>query len=276
MKNFVSLILLLTIFYSCKKDTLPSPPPPPAPPADTQKILLRDMVIRSLPSPYYHFEYNDSNYITHVDFSSGTRLYDFSYNGRLVKEIKNNHFVNKDRIEYTYSNDQVSYIKIIDENGTVYKRAFLQYSTTGKLTSVEWELRLSSVGYAAYRMLTFTYFPDGNLQEMVNRTYSIPGIQDFSLRSDKFSNYDNKVNADGFIWLHQTDEHLIFLPRIKLQLNNPGKNIRSGDGINYEIQYAYTYDSGGRPLTKTGDVLFTSGPNQGQHFESLYTFSYYE
>ena len=276
MKKIIGFLFLVMTLTACEKDKLPVIQPPPSQPADTLKVLLRDMVVRSLPSPYYHFDYNDSGYITHTSFESGTRLYDLSYNNRLLREIKNNHPINKDRIEYNYENGQVVFIKIIDESGIVIKRAFLDYNLAGKLTNIEWELRQGSNAYAAYRLLTFTYFPDGNLQEIVNRTYAIPGVQDFSLRSDRFSNYDNKINVDGFTWLHQTNEHLILLPRVVLQINNPGKVVRTGDGINYDIQYTYMYDGAGRPLSKTGDVLFTTGPNQGQHFESLYTFSYYD
>ena len=276
MKKFLGFLAFVVFLTACKKDKILIVEPLPSPPADTQKVLLKDVVIRNLPSPYYHFEYNDSGYITHTSVESGARLYDLSYNNRLLKQIKNNHPINKDRIEYNYENGQVVYIKIIDENGIVIKRAFLDYSSTGKLTNIEWELRQGSNSYAAYRLLTFTYFPDGNLQEMVNKTYAIPGVQELSVRSDKFSNYDNKVNVDGFTWLHQLNEHLILLPRAILQINNPGKVSHTGDGLNYDIQYSYTYDGKGRPITRTGDILLTSGPNQGQHFESLYTFSYYE
>jgi hypothetical protein len=66
------------------------------------------------------------------------------------------------------------------------------------------------------------------------------------------------------------------MPGLKFQINNPRRVIRTGEGVNYEIDYTYTYDSKGRPAIKTGDLKFNSGPNNGQHFETRSTFSYYD
>jgi hypothetical protein len=50
------IIALLLISGSCKnKDVVAPTPLPVNEPADTYTVLLKDMIIRNLPSPYYHF-----------------------------------------------------------------------------------------------------------------------------------------------------------------------------------------------------------------------------
>jgi hypothetical protein len=141
---------------------------------------------------------------------------------------------------------------------------------------MEWELKIENMGYAAHRTVDFSYYPDGNLAELRDQRHAIPGIQTASLILDRFENYDQKKNVDGFSLLHRPDEHLVLLPNVVLQKNNPGKNIRTGDGIHYEIRYTYQYNSSQTPVSRKGDVLFTSGPDAGKHFESNVGFSYYE
>src|SRR5512133_659653 len=46
------------------------PAPPPAP------VLLRDIVIPNLPSPFYHFEYDGSGRITGASYASDLLAYD--------------------------------------------------------------------------------------------------------------------------------------------------------------------------------------------------------
>ena len=59
------------------------------------------------------------------------------------------------------------------------------------------------------------------------------------------------------------------------QKGNPARVTRTGDGLNYVVDYTYTYDDKKRPLAKTGDVTFTNGPTAGQKFQTLSVFSYY-
>ena len=57
-------------------DAPPPPPPPPPPPAD---VLLRDMEVASLPSPYYRFEYDSTGRVTFASFASDLRTYEVQY-----------------------------------------------------------------------------------------------------------------------------------------------------------------------------------------------------
>ena len=54
------IMVLVLFLFSCKKEntTVPNTPPPPPPPDQVRKVLLKDITIPNLPSPYYHFEYN--------------------------------------------------------------------------------------------------------------------------------------------------------------------------------------------------------------------------
>jgi hypothetical protein len=141
---------------------------------------------------------------------------------------------------------------------------------------MEWEQKIENMGFALHRTVDFSYHPDGNLAELSDQRHAIPGIQTANLILESFENYDQKKNVDGFTLLHRPDEHLVLLPNVVLQKNNPGKIIRSGDGIHYEISYTYQYNSSQTPVSKNGDMLFTNGPDAGKHFESNVSFTYYE
>lgn len=271
------LFLIITIaasFISCKKESNRLPPVTP-PPSQVEEILLKDIVVPNLPSPYYHFEYNDLGFVSHASFASGLMLYDISYASRRINEMKSIHFINKDRLLYQYENDKVVLIRYINEAGVNYKRCFISYNLAGRLTQMEWEIKLPDVGFALERTVNFTYYPDGNLLERKDQRHAINGRQNAATYLDRFEDYENKVNTDGFMLVHDNNDHLILLPRVKFQKNNPQKNVRTGDGLNYEITYTFTYNNLNRPIEKKGNAVFTSGPNAGQHFQTRAFFTYY-
>src|SRR5436309_2543062 len=74
VKAVLPLIVLITMI-SCKKETSKPSPTPPA------SFKLKDVTIRNLPSPYYHFEYDDSGKITLFNYQSGLRIFDVTYDG---------------------------------------------------------------------------------------------------------------------------------------------------------------------------------------------------
>ena len=141
---------------------------------------------------------------------------------------------------------------------------------------MEWETKTVPVGFAIERTLNFSYHRNGNLLELRDHRHFIDGRQPEALYVDRFEQYDDKVNTDDFMLLHSVNEHLVLLPGAKLQHNNPLRNIRTGDGVNYEISYAYTYNSEKCPLQKKGEMRLTSGPQAGQRISISSSFSYYE
>jgi hypothetical protein len=270
--NFLVVGLAITVlFTACKKE---GKGPGSAPPGDAQIILLKDIIIQGLPSPYYHFDYNDSGYITNSDFSSGLREYEINYSAKKISQINSTHAINRDRLLYQYENGKPSLVKYLNEGGEMYKRCFVSYNSAGHLNNLEWEVRQMNDGFALLRTVDFTYYPDGNLQQMRDERHPF-AQQAHAVYIDNFSDYDNKLNVDGFSRFHYDGDHLLLFPSSKLQKNNPAKLVRTGTGINYEILYNYTYDNLGRPSLKSGTGLFTSGPGAGQAFQSTSSFTYY-
>jgi hypothetical protein len=255
---------------SCYKNPVVRPHPPTNPPL----VKLKDMNIRSLPSPYYHFDYTDSGNIARVSFSGGLAVYDVSYVGNDILKMENKGG-NRDKLLYGYANGQLSAIQIINDKGIDYRQCFLTYTASHQLQKLEWEVLDGNNGFAPDQTMQFSYYPDGNVKELINQFHPV-GPQTASTTTDRFENYDDKVNADGFSLL-QVDQshHLILLPTsANLQRNNPRRNIRTGDGINLQVDYTYTYDPAGRPLTKTGDLQLTNGSDKGKHIATLTEYSY--
>ena len=272
-RKLLVLSLLVSVFVSCRKDRATIPDPTPT---DRIEIKLKDIVWQHLPSPFYHFEYSDSGYITRATYSSGLLLYDVFHADKRIKETRNLVGALKDLIQYTYDAGMVTVIKYINEDGITYKRCFLSYNNSRQLTRMEWELKIDNVGFASHRTVEFSYYPDGNLNELTDQRHPITGHQTAHLITERFENYDQKKNVEAFSLLHRPDEHVVLLPGVVLQKNNPAKNTRGGDGVHYTIDYIYQYNAGGAPLAKKGDMVFTSGPNSGTHFEINVAYTYYE
>lgn len=183
---------------------------------------------------------------------------------------------NRDTLQYLYTNGNLTVILVKNVSQVVTRRCFITYNASNQLQEVEWQLREGDVGYIIERTQQFSYYPDGNLKQLIHHFRAVGPQQDATFISN-YEDYDDKPNADGFSLLHPIQlTHLILLPEFRLQANNPRKEIATGDGDNYEVTYKYTYDAAGRPTVKTGDLLWTSGPKKGTHFETLSTFSWYD
>ena len=72
-----------------------------------------------------------------------------------------------------------------------------------------------------------------------------------------------------------TTYNLLLLPGVRLQRGNPARVTRTGDGVNFIVDYSYTYDDGKRPLAKSGDLTITNGADAGRTFQLRTEFSYY-
>jgi len=264
------LAIILFALFSCHKAT-------PVKPRSFVALKLKDINIRNLPSPYYHFEYRDDKHISSFNFASGL-IYDIAYTGDDLTLMKNNTAgTSKDSIKYTYTNDKITDINVTTDAGVFYRRAFLTYYSSGQLQKLEWEIMTASQSFTQDLALTFTYYPDGNVKEIIHHYFPFGPLPDITF-ADKYENYDDKINVDGFTLVHtsQTRYPPVLTPGITLQVNNAGRIVRTGGAaVNYEINYTYTYDDTGRPLTKTGDFVSTSGPDIGRHSELQTTYSYY-
>jgi hypothetical protein len=259
------------LLVSCKKENT-TPPDSPNP---VKKILLKDITIPHLPSPYYHFEYRTDSTVAKASFASGLNMYDVVYNGSMISEIRSNTFVNHDTLRYTYDNQgKVALIKFINDADVTYRLVFFTYNGQ-QLTGIEWDRKEGNVGYIIDRTLTLNYFTDGNVKEIKEHRPAIDGQPEANYVT-QFDQYDDKMNVDDFtLWHDGFHDHLFLLPGMQIQKNNPRKEVRTGDGVNYTADYTYTYTNENTPLTKTGDVLFTQGSETGQRFQTNSSYSYY-
>jgi hypothetical protein len=270
--KFLLFLLASTVLLSCKKEKDAGSLPPPLPPASP--VLLKEIVIPNLPSPYYHFEYNPSGKVVAASFASGLQIYNIQYNSERISEMRNNIIVNKDRLIYFYDNSgKVNSVSFADSTGEVFRKIHLTYQ--GKqLIKLEREFK-SGPAFTIDRILSFVYHADGNLSEL---TYHyLPTNNQSEIRyTDRFEQYDNKINVDGFSLIHnEFFEHKVLLPEVQLQKNNPAKVSRFGDGVNYSVDYTYSFNNKNLPLQKSGDLVFQNGPDAGKHFNTNSAFTYY-
>ena len=274
MRHQISLgLTLVAALLACSGEPVTTAPAPPIPPVPA--VLLREIVIPNLPSPYYHFEYDTAGRVRVASFASGFTTYDVMYEGGRIKEMANNTAGNRDRLEYSYDQaGRVGSIRYVDPNGQVYAMVSFLYDGQ-QLTGLERKRKVSS-DFIIEKTMSFSYYPDGNLLEIVEHRPPIAGRQDETTTVDRFEQYDGKINVDGFGLIHnEFFDHLVLLPAVQLQKGNPGRETRTGDGLNYKVDYTYTYDDGNRPLTKSGVVVFTNGPDAGRIFQTQSVFSYY-
>jgi hypothetical protein len=267
-----SILILAATLSACHSEpgTAPSPPVPPPPP-----VLLRDVVVSSLPAPYYHFEYDSAGRVRGASFASGLRMYDVIYQGGRISELRNNALGNRDRLEYVYDDTgRVSAIRYVDSNELVYTTLFFSYDGP-RLTGIERDRRVAS-GFIIDMTMSLMYYPDGNLLEIIEHRPLIDGQQTETTTVDHFEQYDDRINIDGFGLIHtEFFDHLVLLPDVQLQKGNPARVTRTGDGLNFRVDYAYTYDDRGRPLAKRGDLILLNGPDAGRRFQTQSVFTYY-
>ena len=83
--------------------TPPAPPPPspgPAPsPSPIADVRLSDMVVSSLPTPFYRFEYDSSGRVTVAAFAGGLLTYEIRYDGSRITAMQGT-LVPGERLDY--------------------------------------------------------------------------------------------------------------------------------------------------------------------------------
>lgn len=263
-------LCLAATTLSCSDDADITDPFPIVPPA----ALLEDVVIPNLPSPYYHFEYDAAYRVRLASFASDLRVYDVSYAGDRIAKMTNT-VGTRDTLVYLYdAAGRVGVVNVVDAGGNTSAVVSLTYQGA-QLAQLERKVRLNGT-FVVDKTMTFAYDADGNLKDLIEHHPAIAGTQDASTTTDHFEQYDANINVDGFSLLHDDfGDQLILLPGVTLQKGNPAREVFTGDAPNYTVDYTWTYDDRRRPLTKMGDVQFTSGPQLGQRFQIQSTFSYH-
>lgn len=264
----LGLTIILAAVLACSDSEGPGRGnlPPPVP--------LKDIVVSHLPAPYYHFEYDSGGRISRVSFASDFLMYEVLYQEGRIAELRNITAGNSDRLEYLYDAvGQVATVNYVNPAGTVFARVRLTY-TGDKLSRLERERKLLP-GFTIEKTLSFSYDTSGNLQEIVDHRPALNG-QVATTTVDRFEQYDDNVNVDGFGLIHNDFfDHVVLLPDVQLQQGNPAREIFSGGGVDYRFDYTYTYDQHRRPLTKGGTATILTGPDSGRVIPLSTVFSYY-
>lgn len=270
-----SLILLLaTTIAACSDAIAPNPVQPPA------EGLLKDVELSSLPSPYYHFEYDADGRVSLVGFASGIRTYVVAYEGDRISEMDEVSYFNgtilgtADRLVYQYDDaGRVDMVSYRHPDGLVFTTVQFVYESD-KLKGIV-RSRLVDGALLGDKTMAFSYYADGNLERILEHLLPVDGQPDVTF-IDRFEEYDDGINVDGFDLLHdEFFDHVLLLPGVQLQIGNPGRQIRSGDGTNFEVEYTYAYDDSGRPLTKNGLLTILNGSDTGRVITISSEFSYY-
>jgi hypothetical protein len=278
MRRIITGHLIITMvaavgLVSCVGDVTITTPPLFPPPSAT--VLLKDVVVPSVPSPYYHFDYDAEGKVSSVSFASGFATYDVTYAAGRISEMRTSTPANHDRLVYVYDDaGRVTAIRETDESGVVFLALFFTYSGN-KLIGLERDRRVTG-GFVIDKTLSFSYDSDGNLLELTDHRPAIDGVQAATTVTDRFEQYDAGINVDAFALIHNDFfDHFVLLPAVQLQKSNPRRVTRTGDADNYTVDYGYTYDGLNRPRTAIGDLTFTTGSNAGRHFQVGSVFSYY-
>jgi hypothetical protein len=274
MKRLMPVTVLLALLLGCgESSTGPGNGgggqlPPSA-------VLLRDLVIPNLPSPYYHFDYDSTGRVSAASFASGFTMYQVIYQGDRISQLRNNALGNQDRLEYVYDGaGRVTGVNEVHPDDSVFTRLTLSYQGA-QLIGLERE-RLMGNSFLVDKTVAFSYYPDGNLEELTEHRPAIDGFQPEATTVDRFEQYDHGINVDGFSLLHDDFfDHLVLLPGVVLQKGNPARVIHTGDGDNYQVDNTSAYDDQGRPESTMGDLLFLTGPDAGKHFQIRSEFTYY-
>jgi hypothetical protein len=272
----IRILTFTILLISCRKEKTATTNPPPLS-ESVKKILLKDITIPHLPSPYYHFEYNKDSMVNKVDFGSGYTIYDVFYTGNKISEMRNNIIVNHDTLRYFYdSAGKVALFKFINDENVIYRHVIFAYNGN-QVKEIEWDHKGGDGGFLIDRTLTFTYHPDGNVKTISEHRPANAGLPEYNATT-QLEQYDDKINVEDFSLLHDGIHDHLFLPQgFHLQKNNPGKETFSaGVGLTaYTVDYAYTYKTDSTPLSKTGNLLFTAGSDSGKRFQTNSFYTYY-
>jgi hypothetical protein len=265
------IIAICALFHACKKTDDPRVPHVPNPPG-TKVGLLKDINVQSLPSPYYHFDYTDEGVTTGVSFASGFFIYELSYvNGRLDKMVN---LPNNNALVYEYNNGKVISIRVRRPDKSIVYHYTFDYNSKSLLTQIRYYLAgASGADSILFKKVLFSYYNDDNL-ERYEKYVDVTG-QNLELAvTEKYSDYDQGKNVDGFRHYKDFFDHVLHLPDVRFQKNNPRKIVITGQQTDYEVNDTWTYQND-LPVSKQSKIRETRGANAGREINSGTTFSYY-
>jgi hypothetical protein len=269
--NLIFTIVLSAFIVSCHKP-IDDQKPPQQPVTDKRTVLLKEVLIEHLPSPYFQFTYFDS-FVTNISFASNLLAWDLQYENNRVKRMINT--MNQDSLVYFYANERVATIRhIAAADGKPRWRYDFEYNGTGQLEEINWwAFPVPGSDSVLDRKVLLQYQPDGNLSKYDDYRRDLNG--DFGLAiTVELKDYDNGVNVDDFSLLKDFFDDLLFLPQVKLQKNNPRQLLWHGIDNDYTFTYSYQYGSNRLPLEKDYTILVNKGTNAGDQFTGQEQYLY--
>lgn len=274
MKKITGILLLLGMFASCSKDKPTGPEPQPQPvdtTSDARTILLKQIDEQRLPSPYFRFTYDQNKFVTDITFAAAIGVYKVEYENKRVKKLTNTK--NGRVLKYVYDNNRVTVINEFALSGKQRFRYDLSYNETGKLIQLDWVEFSDSESGVLFKQAKMSYHADGNLARM-EVWLNNAGSMELSLQQE-FDEYQNTINVDDFYLVEEFFDSFLYLPQVKMQINNPRKHFIKSNTTTYEITYSYNFNSQQLPVKKSGVMVQTRGPEQGKTINISTTFSYY-
>lgn len=258
-----ALLSGLFVLTGCQKNTASNFPVI----TDAQAIRLKEVTIRGLPSPYLRLKYDAQNFITEIGYESGTYLYIPAYkNGRLHKMV-NTAFAEHDTLYYYYSGDQVSRIDWVAVGNGKREETFFSYDNRGRLTTAAWK-KVNQLDF--YKRQLFFYNQQDNMVRC-DIFYDLgTGLEKTNMYL--FDQFDDKENLTSNELLKEY--HLLFLPQVRLQKNNPLSAHSFGLENDFNLQYSYQYNRN-LPVSKTTLMTQTRGSGAGNSIVGETSYSYY-
>lgn len=263
MKKFVTYLLAGgALFAACsKREQKPVTPEPPV--TDARTILLQTVLEKGLP-PQYRFTYDRNNFVTSINYADGFSIYNVEYENKRVKKLVNSR--NNNYLLYHYQNNSIDKIDEFDPLHNKLETYALLYNNTGKLVELDRFNCRENPNGALYKKEKLFYHPDGNLARLEQYFLSEGTLK--LLMTKEYNGYDNSINVDDFYKLHGFLESFLYLPQVKLQINNPKKEIIITEQNSFEINNTFEF-SGNLPVKKMGDMIQTRGGNGQPHMARI-------
>jgi hypothetical protein len=269
---FTLFIAVIVVAASCKKDPVYRVPVD-TPVKDIQTIRLKEVIEQGLPSPYYQFVYTDSGYVSHINFADGFITYAISYKNQRIYKMVNTRF--NEQLTYHYTAGNVSYITQHNALGNKTRSYAMSYNSNKKLAEVKWYVFMNNgQDSLLQRKAVLTYDAKSNIVK--NEDYRLNVNNEFKLSTTtKYSDYDDGINTDDrYLLKADFGGHLLYLPQVKFQMNNPHVVTITSADTEYRIDYTYTYQNT-LPVIKSGRMEQTRGSEAGKVFQFTNQYSYY-
>ena len=254
--TFKSALVVLTILLgsvACEKD--PTQDPGQVPP---QQQLPNPLPAHALVSrlkwaenDHQTFTYNAKGQVSQLrsqwQYVEGdptkirTLVYDFQYDAqdRPVQVDASGDFT----VKYFYHGNLVHTTKELYPDGAVAKE--VTYIYAGNRVAQEiWRINSVPGDSASIYKHVFSYDAKGNLNKV--ETFEQDENQQYDLiETVVYSDFDDKINPTSWMLRHP------YLPQIRWQFNNPGREVRSVPGGPAEItNHAYEYNAQGLPVSR--------------------------